>query len=113
MEQQFKISKILFTKSYKDDPLEPSYLIHKTKQSNNYVSTEVAIFEIEDLIYRSIKYKGFETKEYSVNKGSFKDPPGVKHLAPRFGIIQMQRGGQKQHPTQLQFNLEAGYFYKI
>tara|TARA_R100000808_G_scaffold23266_1_gene51440 strand:- start:49 stop:249 length:201 start_codon:yes stop_codon:yes gene_type:complete len=38
--------------------------------------------------------------------------PDFFHEAPRFGIIQMQRGGQKQHPTQLQFNLEAGYFYK-
>ena len=34
-------------------------------------------------------------------------------MAPRFGIVQMQRGGQAQHPEQLQFNLQAGYFYKI
>ena len=60
-----------------------------------------------------MNYSGFSHKEYSVRKGSFKDPEGVKHQAPRFGIIQMQRGGQKQHPTQLQFNLQAGYFYKI
>ncbi len=39
--------------------------------------------------------------------------PGVVHQAPRFGVIQMQRGGQKQHPEQLQFNLEASYFRKI
>jgi len=25
----------------------------------------------------------------------------------------MQRGGQAQHPEQLQFNLQAGYFYNI
>lgn len=50
---------------------------------------------------------------YAVRKGTYKDPLGVQHEAPRFGIVQMQRGGQKQHPTQLQFNLKAGYFYKI
>lgn len=36
-----------------------------------------------------------------------------KHKAPKFGVVQMQRGGQKQHPTQLQFNLKAGYFYAL
>ena len=52
-------------------------------------------------------------KGYSVRKGQYRDPEGAEHEAPRFGIVQMQRGGQKQHPTQLQFNLKAGYFYCI
>ena len=71
------------------------------------------MYTIDELILRSARYQGFTTRAYSVHKGSHKDPPGVKHLAPRFGIVQMQRGGQKQHPEQLQFNLEAGYFYKL
>ncbi len=111
--EQFLISKILFTKGYKNDVLEPSFLIHKTKKIESPLPEEVAIFKINDLIKKSIQFSGFTHKEYSVKKGSFKDPEGVKHQAPRFGIIQMQRGGQKQHPTQLQFNLQAGYFYKI
>jgi hypothetical protein len=111
--EQFLISKILFTKGYKNDVLEPSFLIHKTKKIERPLPEEVAIFKIDDLIKKSMNYSGFLHKEYSVKKGSFKDPEGVKHQAPRFGIIQMQRGGQKQHPTQLQFNLQAGYFYKI
>ena len=53
------------------------------------------------------------TRLSNVATGDPADLPGVKHLAPRFGIVQMQRGGQKQHPDQLQFNLEAGYFYKL
>jgi hypothetical protein len=68
---------------------------------------------MEELIAQSRTYQGFATRPYSVRKGSYPDPPGVQHLAPRFGVVQMQRGGQAQHPTQLQFNLEAGYFYKI
>ena len=68
---------------------------------------------IDELIAQSRNYGGYWSKPYSVRKGSYKDPKGVTHDAPRFGIIQMQRGGQAQHPEQLQFNLEAGYFYKI
>jgi len=74
---------------------------------------EVAIYHIDEILTLSKNYQGFKLKEYSVKKGSYKDPAGCTHLAPRFGIIQMQRGGQQQHPDQLQFNLEAGYFYKI
>lgn len=107
------ISKLLFQKAYLDDPFYPEYILHKTKKSGCWDSTEVAIYSIDELILKSRQYNGFYKKPYSVRKGTFKDPAGVTHEAPRFGIIQMQRGGQKQHPTQLQFNLEAGYFYKI
>ena len=88
-------------------------MIHKTKAAPNLGETEVAIYAIDELVELSARYQGFATKSYSVRKGSYKDPNGVSHLAPRFGIVQMQRGGQQQHPDQLQFNLEAGYFYKL
>ena len=48
-----------------------------------------------------------------MKKGRYKEPEGILHQAPKFGVIQMQRGGQKQHPTQLQFNLKSGYFYEL
>jgi hypothetical protein len=111
--KQDDISRLLFQKAYMDDPFVPEYLLHKTKRASSWSATEVGIYSIEELIALSRKYQGFTTRSYSVKKGSYRDPPGVTHLAPRFGIIQMQRGGQKQHPEQLQFNLEAGYFYKI
>jgi hypothetical protein len=110
---QDDISRLLLQKAYIDDPFVPEYLIHQTKKSGTWSATEVAIYSIDELVARSRAYQGFATKPYSVRKGSYRDPPGVSHLAPRFGIIQMQRGGQAQHPEQLQFNLEAGYFYKI
>jgi hypothetical protein len=112
-EKQDEISRLLFQKAYLDDPFIPEYLLHKTRRAPSWESTEVAIYSIDELISLSRAYQGFITKPYSVKKGSYKDPVGVDHLAPRFGVIQMQRGGQKQHPEQLQFNLEAGYFYKI
>lgn len=111
--RQEEVSRLLFQKAYLDDPFTPEYLLHKTKKSNSWTSTEVAIYSIDELVSLSHNYQGFVTKPYSVHKGSYKDPAGIQHSAPRFGIIQMQRGGQKQHPEQLQFNLEAGYFYKI
>ncbi|ACV69803.1 hypothetical protein [Desulfohalobium retbaense] len=112
-QNQNDVSRLLFQKAYLDDPFSPEYLLHKTKASDGWHNTEVAIYSINEIISLSKRYQGFYTKKYSVKKGRYKDPVGVQHLAPRFGIIQMQRGGQKQHPTQLQFNLEAGYFYKI
>lgn len=112
-QRQCDVSRLLFQKAYLDDPFSPEYLLHKTKAADSWNSTEVAIYSVEEILALSKNHKGFYTKPYSVRKGSFRDPVGVQHLAPRFGIIQMQRGGQKQHPTQLQFNLEAGYFYKI
>jgi hypothetical protein len=112
-ECQDEVSRLLFQKAYIDDPFVPEYLLHKTKAASSWSTTEVAIYSIGEMIRLSRSYQGFATRPYSVRKGSHKDPPGVTHLAPRFGVIQMQRGGQKQHPEQLQFNLEAGYFYKI
>jgi len=111
--RQDAVTRLLLTKAYVDDPFIPEYLIHKTKKSQSWNDTEVAIYSIAELVELSRRYQGFATRPYSVRKGSHRDPPGISHLAPRFGIIQMQRGGQKQHPEQLQFNLEAGYFYKI
>ena len=110
---QDNISRLLFQKAYIDDPFVPDYLLHKTRRAASWNKTEVAIYSIEELIALSHAYQGFATRQYSVRKGSYKDPAGVTHLAPRFGVIQMQRGGQQQHPEQLQFNLEAGYFYKL
>lgn len=112
-DHQDEITRLLLQKAYIDDPFVPEYLIHKTKRAANWLSTEVAIYSIAELVALSHRYQGFATKPYSVRKGSHKDPAGVSHLAPRFGIVQMQRGGQAQHPEQLQFNLEAGYFYKL
>ena len=111
-DRQDDITRLLLQKAYLNDPFTPEILLHKTKRMLENPQ-EYALYSIEELIVLSRRYKGFEKKKYSVRKGQYKDPPGVSHEAPRFGIVQMQRGGQKQHPTQLQFNLEAGYFYKI
>ena len=73
---------------------------------------ERRIFSLDEFIQLSHNYGPFTFRKYKVNKGRYKEPKSVEHLAPRFGIVQMQRGGQKQHPTQLQFNLKAGYFYR-
>ena len=110
--KQDEITKLLLQKAYLNDPFAPELLIHKTKKID-YGDQEYAVYIIDELIQLSKNYSGFTTREYSVRKGQYKDPSGIKHQAPRFGIVQMQRGGQKQHPTQLQFNLQAGYFYKI
>lgn len=112
-ERQSDITRLMLQKAYIDDPFIPTYLLHKTRASNSWVETEAAIYSIDELIALSKEYGSFNTRNYSVRKGSYKDPDGVSHLAPRFGVIQMQRGGQAQHPDQLQFNLEAGYFYKL
>jgi hypothetical protein len=107
------VFRLLLQKAYIDDPFVPEFVFHKTKKASAWEDTEVAIYSVDELVALSHAYQGFVTRPYSVRKGSYKDPPGVSHLAPRFGIVQMQRGGQAQHPEQLQFNLEAGYFYKI
>jgi hypothetical protein len=112
-QRQDDITRLLLQKAYLDDPFTPDFLIHKTKASPAWNQTEIAIYAIDELITLSRNYGSFSKKQYSVKKGSYKDPPGIHHDAPRFGVVQMQRGGQAQHPTQLQFNLEAGYFYKI
>lgn len=110
---QAAVSRLVFQKAYIEDDMVPEYLLHKTKRCTAWGTTEIAIYSIAELIDLSLKYQRFATKPYRVSKGSHKDPKGVTHLAPRFGIIQMQRAGQQQHPEQLQFNLKAGYFYKI
>jgi hypothetical protein len=112
-QSQDHVTRLLLQKAYIDDPFIPDFLIHKTKASISWDQTEVAIYAIEELIALSHRYQSFTTRGYSVRKGSYPDPQGYSHLAPRFGIVQMQRGGQLQHPEQLQFNLEARYFYKI
>ncbi len=112
-DRQNDVSRLLFQKAYLADPFAPDFLLHKTRSAVSWEQTEIAIYSIDGLIGLSRAYGGFSKKRYSVKKGSHKDPTGVSHDAPRFGIVQMQRGGQAQHPTQLQFNLEAGYFYKI
>ena len=111
--RQDEVTRLMLQKAYIDDPFVPDFVLHKTKLSNSWAETEVAIYSIDDLVNHSANYGGFNTRSYSVRKGSYRDPAGVVHEAPRFGIVQMQRGGQAQHPDQLQFNLEAGYFYKI
>lgn len=109
--QQDAITKLLLQKAYLDDPFAPEYLVHQTRGVKGN-EIEVAIFSIDGFVRLSREYAGFHTRPYRIKKGSHKDPPDVEHLAPRFGVVQFQRGGQKQHPTQLQFNLKAGYFYK-
>jgi hypothetical protein len=108
---QDQITRLLLQKAYTDDPFPPNYLIHQTCAIRDG-QPEFAIYSVEDFIRLSSEYGGFALRPYRVNKGSYRDPPGIEHLGPRFGIIQMQRGGQSQHPTQLQFNLKAGYFYQ-
>lgn len=111
--KQDEITRLLLQKAYMDDPFAPDFLLHKTRLEKSADEIEIAIYSVDELLQLSQSYKGFETRAYSVRKGSYKDPVGVQHLAPRFGVVQMQRGGQEQHPEQLQFNLEAGYFYKL
>lgn len=108
---QDAITRLLLQKAYLDDPFPPDFLVHQTRLKNGE-EIEAAIFTIDKFIIHSREYGSFNTRKYSVKKGSHKDPVGVEHSAPRFGVVQFQRGGQKQHPTQLQFNLKAGYFYQ-
>lgn len=110
--KQRDISTVLFQKAYANDPFPPEFLLHQTVRPDILDNCEMAILSIAELVKRSCSYRPFETKGYFVRKGRFKGDP-AQHLAPRFGFIQFQRSGQKQHRTQLQFNLEAGYFYKL
>jgi len=109
-EHQDLITRLLLQKAYTDDPFAPEFLIHQTCAIADS-DPQFAIFTIDDFIRLSREYRGFDLRPYRINKGSHRDPPGVEHLAPRFGVVQFQRSGQKQHPTQLQFNLKAGYFF--
>lgn len=109
-EHQDEVTRLLLQKGYSDDPFPPEIIFHKTRKTTPG-NEEIAIFLMDEFISLSRAYEGFCFNHYRVKKGSHKEPEGVDHLAPRFGVVQMQRGGQKQHPTQLQFNLKAGYFY--
>lgn len=91
----------------------PKLYFIKTKSSPSIEEQEIAIFDIDQFISLSRKYSSYTFKLYNVNKGRYKEPKNILHQAPRFGVIQMQRGGQKQHPSQLQFNLKSGYFYEL
>lgn len=112
--QQDEVMRLLLRKAYLDDPFAPDVLIQKTKKVLSG-EDEFAIYGIEELVSKSSHYSGFfKTLKTEVSKSkSYKVPNGVRHECPRFGIVQMQRFGNKQNPTQLQFNLQAGYFYKI
>lgn len=107
-EYQDHISMLLFQKAYKDDPYPPEYLLHQTVQYLNFDNCETAIFSMKEIVNCSHAYSGYVLSKYKVRKGTYRTD--IEHLAPRFGFIQFQRGGQRQHPTQLQFNLKAGYF---
>lgn len=106
---QDDITEILIRTAYPDDPIPPSFILHQRTRSDSLLDVPVALFEIGEFLQKSRLYASFETRKYRVLKGSSRDP-NTWHDAPRFGVVQFQRGGQKQHPTQLQFNLKAGYF---
>jgi hypothetical protein len=111
-ERQDDITRILLQLAYAEDPFPPQYVLHQRHSAIKKDEIPFAIFHIDELIELSRKYNGFVLKPYLVRKGRFKGDPNT-HQAPRFGCIQFQRLGNKQNATQLQFNLEAGYFYKI
>ena len=106
------ITLVLLKYAYLADAYPPDFLIHQMWRAEDPTRADLAIYEIDDLVEQSMRYKGFELREYIIRKGRFKTDT-LGHLAPRFGIVQFQRGGQKQHPTQLQFNLQASYFLKL
>lgn len=108
-EHQDDISRLLFQKAYKSDPYPPDFLLHQTVKYDSFEQCPVAIFTIDEIVQQSRAYSEYALIPYRIRKGTYKTDPH-EHLAPRFGFIQFQRGGQKQHPTQLQFNLKAGYF---
>ncbi|MDR3348669.1 MAG: hypothetical protein LBO03_03545 [Acidaminococcales bacterium] len=106
---QDKITLLLFQKAYKDDPYPPDLLLRQTVQYSSFDSCQVALFTMSEIVSLSRKHSGYMLSPYIIRKGTYKNDSAT-HCAPRFGFIQFQRGGQKQHPTQLQFNLKAGYF---
>lgn len=110
--KQDEITKLLLQKAYLQDPFSPDVIIQKTKK---IIPQEFAIYSIEELIKKSRDYAPFfKTLKTEVSKSkSYKVPKDVRHECPKFGIVQMQRFGNKQNATQLQFNLKAGYFYDI
>jgi hypothetical protein len=112
--KQDKITRLLLQKAYLDDPFSPEVIIQKTKKVLSGPE-EFAVYSIDELVTKSREHAGFvKTLKTEVSKSKSYDVPiGVKHECPKFGIVQMQRFGNKQNPTQLQFNLQAGYFYNI
>lgn len=112
--RQNEITRLLLQKAYLDDPFSPEVIIQKTRKVASGPE-EFAIYSIDELVSKSREHAGFvKTLKTEVSKSkSYDVPKGVKHECPKFGIIQMQRFGNKQNATQLQFNLQAGYFYKI
>lgn len=111
-ENQDKITRLLLQKAYNDDPFPPDYLLHQTCFYENFNCCETAIFTIDEIISLSKEHQGYTLSEYKIKKGTHRNDNNT-HYAPRFGFVQFQRGGQKQHPSQLQFNLKAGYFRHI
>lgn len=107
--KQDEITKLLFQKAYKSDPYPPDYLLHQTVKYDNFSQCPIALFSIDEIVELSHRHSGYILVPYTIKKGTYKND-NTEHFAPRFGFIQFQRGGQKQHPTQLQFNLKAGYF---
>lgn len=106
---QANISRILFQKAYKNDKFAPDYLLHQRVRYDDFDKCPIALFSIDEIVKLSELHSAFTLQPYVIRKGTYKHDHST-HLAPRFGFIQFQRGGQKQHPTQLQFNLKAGYF---
>ena len=111
-ERQDDVTRVLLQKAYPGDPFPPAYLMHQRFRCESPEDCPLALFSMDELVRHSRAAGGFSTRQYSIHKGRFRGDPN-KHLAPRFGFVQMQRGGQAQHPTQLQFNLQAGYFNKV
>lgn len=109
---QDAITRTLLQRAYSEDPFPPQYVLHQRHIGKEKNLTPLAIFHMDELIALSRMYGSFQLKPYQVRKGRFKGDPNT-HFAPRFGCVQFQRLGNKQNATQLQFNLEAGYFYKI
>jgi hypothetical protein len=106
---QDEITLILFQKAYKDDPFPPEVLMHQTVRYERFDNCQLALFTMGEIIALSLKHSRFVLSPYIIRKGTYKNDSAT-HYAPRFGFIQFQRAGNKQHPTQLQFNLKAGYF---
>lgn len=109
---QDEITRVLLQRAYAEDPFPPQYILHQRSIAPRSDFVPLSIFHVDELIALSKAYGSFELRPYQVRKGRFKGDPNT-HFAPRFGCVQFQRLGNKQNATQLQFNLEAGYFYKI
>jgi hypothetical protein len=109
---QDTITRFLLKFAYPNDPFPPAFLMHQAVGFNTIEEVSLAIFDIEKLVQYSSKYGGFSTKAKRVIKGTFSQDPNL-HAYPRFGFIQFQPIGNRQNKHQLQFNLQAGYFYKI